>query len=109
MNQPNRITGFDGFYPRLAARTAPAPRFATRRPAELAPLELGLGRWLGILRQALERRRERARTQRALAQLDDRLLRDIGVSRADLRVRLDSPFAGLGETLTRERTGLWHL
>lgn len=36
--------------------------------------------------------RERARQRRHLAELDDRLLRDIGVSRADVEGEISRPF-----------------
>lgn len=125
MNQTNRIAGFGTLFPTLAALTAPAHEFLTREPAYGAPSGLrirdGLGRRLSALLESFEHRRERARTQKALAHLDDRLLRDIGLSRADVGVELGSPFRGLGEPLVREhgakggptlgqaRLGLWHL
>lgn len=45
-----------------------------------------LVRWSGLadLLAAVKRRRERQRTLKALGQLDDRLLSDIGISRADI-------------------------
>jgi uncharacterized protein YjiS (DUF1127 family) len=115
MNQANLMTGFEGLFPGPAARQSGARRATYRHP-----LGNGLRRWLGGLRQAFELRREQDRTRRALAQLDDRLLRDIGLSRADLGVELEPPFLGLGEALTHERggerpglaearVGLWHL
>jgi uncharacterized protein YjiS (DUF1127 family) len=108
----------------LTGVSAPAPELLARAPAGGAaamrvPSGLG-GRWLALL-QALERRHEAARTRRHLARLDDRLLRDIGLSRADVGPELPAPFPGLGEPLTRDRTvgrgpgarparyGLWHL
>lgn len=125
MNQAHRIAGFGTLFPTLAALTAPAQEFVTWQPAYRVPsglrIRAGLGRWLGALRQAFERRREPARTRRALARLDDHLLRDIGLSRADLGVELEPPFLGLREPLARHpgvgrgptlgaaRAGLWHL
>jgi uncharacterized protein YjiS (DUF1127 family) len=109
MNFANRTTGFGGLRPAFATRTVSAPEFATRAPAGRAPVRVGLNRWLSGLRQAFELRRERARTRRALAHLDDRLLRDLGLSRADVGIQLAQPFPGLGEALTRERAGFWHL
>jgi uncharacterized protein YjiS (DUF1127 family) len=35
---------------------------------------------------------ERARQRRALAALDDRMLKDIGLTRADVTVEFDKPF-----------------
>ena len=121
MNQANRIAGFGTLFPTLAALTAPAQEFVTREPAYRAPsglrMRAGFGRWLQALLQAFEERRERIRVQRTLAALDDRLLRDIGLSRADVGPRLPAPFAGLGEALAIDhgplggetRLGLWHL
>ncbi len=125
MTQINPVAGFGTLFPTLAALTAPAQEFVTRAPTYRAPSELriraGLGRRLRALLQAFEQHRERARTQRTLARLDDRLLRDIGLSRADVGPELPAPFAGLGEPLVRDhgvargpivgeaRLGLWHL
>ncbi len=113
MNQSNRIAGFGTLFPTLAALTAPAQEFVTWKPAYRAPSGLrirgGFGRRLRALVQAFEQRRERARVQRALAHLDDRLLRDIGLSRADVGPQLSAPFTGLGEPLGSVRHGLWHL
>jgi uncharacterized protein YjiS (DUF1127 family) len=44
--------------------------------------------WLGWLREALRRRR----TRRLLAELDDRMLRDIGVSRDEAEYESNKPF-----------------
>ena len=121
MNQVNRMTGFEGLVPALATRPLPAQRYVAPAPAYRAPLGTGLGRRLSALRHAFELRRERGRARRALAHLDDRMLRDIGLSRADIGVELQAPFPGLGEPLTRDhgsdrhaglaaaRVGLWHL
>lgn len=125
MNQANRMAGFGTLFPTLAALTGPAQEFLTWEPAYRAPSGLrirgGLGRGLRALLQAFEQHRERARVQRALARLDDRLLRDIGLSRADVGPEPLPPFVGLGEMLPRDRDsghppvfgsvrhGLWHL
>jgi uncharacterized protein YjiS (DUF1127 family) len=127
MNQANRTADFGRLFPTLAARTWPAQRSLSREPADRARSGLGneacigIGRRLQTLLRAFEQRRERHRIQRVLARFDDRLLRDIGLSRADLGLELESPFLGLGEPLARERNagrgapggqsrvGLWHL
>ncbi len=121
MSQVNRLVGFEGLIPALAARTVPAQEQASRWPARRTPVGAGLGRRLRALRHAFERRRERARRHQELARLDERLLRDVGLSRADLGVELEPPFLGLGEpltgahgerrraTLVEARVGLWHL
>ena len=110
----------------LTGRGAPAPELLARAPAGRAAAGLrmpaGLGGRLQALLQAFERWHEEARTRRHLARLDDRLLRDIGLSRADVGPELPAPFPGLGEPLARDRTaargpgarqqaryGLWHL
>jgi uncharacterized protein YjiS (DUF1127 family) len=51
-----------------------------------------LGRALGLAFGLLLAWRERGRQRAALATLDDRALRDIGVSRADIWVEADKPF-----------------
>ena len=101
MNQANHVIGFGTLFPTLAALTAPGQEFLTREPAYGASsglrIRAGLGRRLRQLLQAFEQHREHARVQRALARLDDRLLRDIGLSRAEVGPELPAPFAGLGE------------
>ncbi len=125
MIQTNQIAGFGTLFPTLAALTAPAQEFLTREPAYRAAsglrIRAGLGSRLRTLFQAFQERREHRRTQRTLARLDDRLLRDIGLSRAEVRRELPEPFAGLGEpslrdhgvgrgpTLGEAGFGLWQL
>ena len=107
-----------------ATLSAPAREFLAReraaRPSGL-PVRAGLRRRLRGLLDAFEQRRERARIRRVLAGLDDRLLHDIGLSRADVGSALPAPFPGLGEPLASDhaaargrgpspaRHGLWHL
>lgn len=52
------------------------------------PLRTHLARGLDLFQRWEERRRER----RHLARLDDRLLRDIGLSAADVQSEIDKPF-----------------
>ena len=101
-----------------AALRAPAQEFLTRKSVDRPS---GLGRRLRSLLEAFEQRRERARIRRGLAGLDDRLLRDIGLSRAAVGPELPAPFPGLGEPLAPDHDaahgrslshpghGLWHL
>jgi uncharacterized protein YjiS (DUF1127 family) len=106
MNQANRLTGFGTLFSTLAALTAPAQEFVTFRPTSpsLPALRVRgeLGRALGAALAAARQRREYARQRRALQHLDDRLLRDIGLSRADVGgEELQAPFL--------PGQGLWHL
>ncbi len=105
MNEAYRITGIPTLFPMRAAVTA--PEFMAREPVERAAVG---GRWLGGLRQAVERWRRRERGRPGLARLDDRVLRDLGLRGADLGAGLEAPFQGLGEPLARTRGGgLWPL
>jgi uncharacterized protein YjiS (DUF1127 family) len=105
MNQVNQIAGFGTLFSTLTALTAPAQEFVTFRPT--SPGLPGLrvrsdpGRLFRAALAAVRERRDRARGQRALQQLDDRLLRDIGLTRADVGERLQAPFP--------PDKGLWHL
>lgn len=53
--------------------------------AERRPVAVGLVDWLAA---ALERRRQRL----ALMQLDDRMLKDVGLTRSDLQHETEKPF-----------------
>jgi uncharacterized protein YjiS (DUF1127 family) len=56
---------------------------------------IGARKLTGDLRRVLEAPlawQERAQARRNLARLDDRMLRDIGVARADVWQELDKPF-----------------
>jgi uncharacterized protein YjiS (DUF1127 family) len=70
---------------RLGARI---PRARTSRPARPANRPSGLSALLSTL-YALQARSE---SRRALADLDDRLLRDIGLDRVDARREASKPF-----------------
>src|SRR5690348_11487325 len=61
----------------------PVPRSASRRP-----LREALKRIFATLREWRQRSRERAE----LAKLDDRMLRDIGVTRGDVCREINKPF-----------------
>ena len=106
MKYANQATSFGTLFTTLAALTSPAQEFVTSRPSypALPGLRLrdDLWRRLGAALEAARRRRQLARERRVLQRLDDRLLRDIGLSRADVGVELQPPFAPLGR-------GLWHL
>jgi uncharacterized protein YjiS (DUF1127 family) len=106
MSESNRVAALPGLFSAIAGRAVPAPDFRALGPAYGAPAGAGIGDRLRALRQAFELRRERARTRRALARLDDRLLRDIGLTRRDVGFVLRAPFQGLAETLNGERGGV---
>jgi len=105
MKYAHQPSGFGTMFSTLAALTSPAQEFVTSRPSypALTGLRLRGDLWRHA-RAALEAARQRrrlARDRRALQHLDDRLLRDIGLSRADLGEELHSPFL--------PGRGLWHL
>jgi uncharacterized protein YjiS (DUF1127 family) len=106
MTHANRTASFGTLFTTLAALTSPAQEFVTSRPSypALPGLRLrgDLWRHASAALDAARRRRQLARDRRALQQLDDRLLRDIGLSRADVGEELlQSPFL--------PAKGLWHL
>jgi uncharacterized protein YjiS (DUF1127 family) len=125
MKPVNPFPGLETLFPTLAALTAPPQEVLTRTPANRTPSRLRsrpeLGRRLRVLFERLEHRLEAARVCRTLARLDDRLLRDIGLSRADVGPELPEPFIGLGQPLAQgesarrgpthgdPRVGLWHV
>jgi uncharacterized protein YjiS (DUF1127 family) len=105
MKYAHQTSDFGTMFSTLAALTSPAQEFVTSRPSypALPGLRLRGDLWRHA-RAALEAARQRrrlARDRRALQHLDDRLLRDIGLSRADVGEELHSPFLPGG--------GLWHL
>lgn len=66
-----------------------------QRPAIQAPLGLvqrGLGHWISHLVQVVTLWRERARDRRALMELDDHILRDIGFTRGDAMLEAQKAF-----------------
>ena len=106
MRHANHTASFGPLFSALAALTSPAQEFVTLRSSYPAlpgrRLRDDLWRRVGAAREAARRRRELARERRILRRLDDRLLRDIGLSRADVGVELPPPFPPPGR-------GLWHL
>ncbi len=58
-----------------------------RRPGAIGALVAGLATWVRFWS-------ERARQRRQLAALDDRMLKDIGLTRADVMSETDKPFWG---------------
>ena len=100
MNAINQAAGFGTLFSTLAALTSPRQEFVTSRPAGRAAPERRLrtaaGARVGALVAAWRRRQERVRLSRALGRLDDRLLQDIGVSRAEIDAGLLPPFAQPG-------------
>jgi uncharacterized protein YjiS (DUF1127 family) len=88
--------GFDGWFSTLAALASPVHTTVTRRPLyeRVAPLGLrpGLRRQWRQVMETLALWRERVRYRQALHDLDDRLLRDIGLTRAEVEEEWDKPF-----------------
>jgi len=95
MTHANQTASFGTLFTSLAALTSPAQAFVTSRPSypALPGLRLrgDLWRRVGAAIAAAQRRRQLAREQRVLQQLDDRLLRDIGLSRADVEAGMRKP------------------
>lgn len=52
----------------------------------------GLSGWVAALIDGVLAWQERARSRHALQALDDRMLRDMGISRADVQRECDKPF-----------------
>src|SRR5690348_10999036 len=75
-------------------------RHAEEAPAARPGRRSFVRRWLATLRTW----RNRARERRALAELDDRLLADIGVTRADAERECAQPFWHPGGDDTPERS-----
>ena len=67
----------------LASATAPAARFAPAR---------SLGRFIGTFLNRLAEWQERHEQRAHLAGMDDRMLKDIGVSSVDAAREADKPF-----------------
>lgn len=88
--------GFGGWFSTLAALASPAHTTLTRRPLyeRVAPLDLRPGLHEGLRRLAatLALWRGRVRERQALHDLDDRLLKDIGLTRAQVEAEWDKPF-----------------
>lgn len=109
MNQANHAASLGTLFSTLAALTSPAQTFLTSQPA--APALPGLrvrgdlGHRLASALEAFQLRRQRARNRRALQHLDDHLLRDIGLSRAEVEAELPPPFMHLEEYLLRDIGG----
>jgi uncharacterized protein YjiS (DUF1127 family) len=104
MNYANHTTGFGTLFSTLAALTSPAQEFVTSRPAYRSVPRLRLQDPGARVRQALAavwQRYERAQVKRALERLDDHLLRDIGVTRAQVEAGLLPPFAPAEELEVR--------
>jgi uncharacterized protein YjiS (DUF1127 family) len=96
MNQTNQLAGFRTLFSTLAALTSPAQGFLTSRPVYPALPGLrvrgDVRRYLGAAVGTVQLWRRRARDRRTLQSLDDQLLRDIGLSRADVEAEARKPF-----------------
>jgi uncharacterized protein YjiS (DUF1127 family) len=114
MSYANHSPGFGTLFSTLAALTAPAQEFVTSSQAYHSVPRLRLqASWGGRLKAVMAaawQRYERARVQRELQRLDDHLLRDIGLTRAQVDAGLTPPFARAEEleaSLGRQRAGRW--
>ena len=109
MNTANRAAGFGTLFSTLAALTSPGQEFVTSRPAYRGVPALRLrgsaGARVRALLAAWWRRYEQARTRQALERLDDHLLRDIGVTRAQVNAGLLPPFAQPEDLASRGLVG----
>lgn len=61
-------------------------------PSNEAPSQGGLGTIIGGLFDTFYRWQVLARERRTLAEMDPRMLKDIGLNRADVMVEIDKPF-----------------
>jgi len=84
MNGTNQAAGFGTLF---STPVVSRPAFRGVRP------EAGVGARVRALLAAIWRRHEQARIRQALERLDDHLLRDIGVTRAEVNAGLLPPFA----------------
>ena len=87
MNGTNQAAGFGTLFSTLVTS-----RPAFRGVPGLRP-QAGVGARVRALLAAIWRRHEEARIRQALERLDDHLLRDIGVTRAEVNAGLLPPFA----------------
>lgn len=105
MSHANQTSGFGTLFSTLAALTAPGQEFVTSRPVYGGVPRLRLretaGRRLKETLGAAWRRYEQAQVRRALQRLDDHLLRDIGVTRAQVDDGLPPPFAQIEQPEVR--------
>ena len=115
MNGANQAAGFRTLFSTLAVLTSPGQEFVTSRPAYRGVpglrLRAGVGAGVRALLAAFRRRQEQARTRSVLERLDDHLLRDIGVTRAEVNAGLLPPFAQPEDSalrnLARTLAGRW--
>jgi uncharacterized protein YjiS (DUF1127 family) len=105
MSYANHASGFGTLFSTLAALTSPAQEFVTSRPTydSVPRLRNGGGGRIKAALAAAWRRYERARVKHALQQLDDHLLRDIGITRAQVEAGLLPPFERAEEPQLRAR------
>jgi uncharacterized protein YjiS (DUF1127 family) len=103
MSYANQTSGFGTLLSTLAALTALQLAVASRPAYDSAPRSRRASS--GRVKTALARawgRYERVQVRRALEQLDDRLLRDIGVTRAEVNAGLLPPFTRPEEPAVRK-------
>ena len=87
---------FSPLFTSLVAFASPIHEAMTRRPlyrqASAPDLAAATGRLVGALLTELERWRARHRQRHALLRLDDHLLADIGLTRAEAEAEARKPF-----------------
>ena len=96
MRKTNSFSGFGFLFMSGTALVSPVHEWVTREALYRATAAPGRRpfwrRPIAHLTGALERLRQRQEQRRSLAMLDDRLLRDIGLTRADVENQLRQPF-----------------
>lgn len=94
MTRPDAKWRIDSRFAGAAALTSPLPE-AFRDPIEVAaprPMAGSLGRWFLDAIDVVSTLYDRARERRQLMHLDARLLRDMGLTRAQARSEAEKPF-----------------
>jgi uncharacterized protein YjiS (DUF1127 family) len=97
MTRTDSHSGFGALFWNLAASNPPVQGMPTGRPGGESPPRIAVrpGRRQHLLIRALdtlETWSERTRRRRELMRLDDHLLRDIGITRADAIAEASKPF-----------------
>ena len=96
MRKTNNQNDFGSLFNAGTALVSPVHELVTRVPLhQTAPppdRRSGLFRLITLMADALESLRQRLEQRRRLAELNDHLLRDVGLTRADVERELQKPF-----------------